>query len=244
MDFLVSLFLTSWRLLVDRVRGPFLCSPNLWSGVWLRHLHVKPLAYNWHTHLCTSIHSLTCSPHCYNVTFGFNNNQWLQFSSFSYTCCWWCCCCLFVVCFSSFLFLQVLLTILCMATVWFLFSPQMQQLVTWFLAVGVYLFKFCLHSPSFFNFSFQTKLIKQTNNGIVGFGFAEACASEQKNLDRPFLFIFCILLTLLFSFWLWFAFNHVYNHDYLGQCLGPKYLTHLTYWMWKHHPSMNLSTES
>ena len=27
------------------------------------------------THICTSIHSLRCSPHCYNVTFGFSDNH-------------------------------------------------------------------------------------------------------------------------------------------------------------------------
>ena len=69
--------------------------------------------------------------------------------------------CLFVVCFFPFMFLQVLLTIPCMAAVFFLFSPQMQELVTWFLAIGVCLFKFSrflsLHSLSFFNISFQKK---------------------------------------------------------------------------------------
>ena len=38
-------------------------------------IHVKPLPYNWHTHVCTSIHSLTYSPHYYNVIFGFRDNH-------------------------------------------------------------------------------------------------------------------------------------------------------------------------
>jgi len=78
--------------------------------------------------------------------------------------------CSFVVCFCPYMFLQLLLTILCMAAVCFLFSPQMQQLVTWFLDIGVYLFKhspfLSLHSPSFFNLS-----CKKKNNGAANYDY-------------------------------------------------------------------------
>ena len=65
--------------------------------------------------------------------------------------------CLLVVCFFPFMFLQVLLTIPCMGAVCFLFSPQMQQLVTQFFTIGVYLFKLSpllsLQTPFSFNLS-------------------------------------------------------------------------------------------
>jgi len=55
--------------------------------------------------------------------------------------------------------------ILCMDAVYFLFSRQMQQLVTQFLAIGVYLFKLSpllsLYSPSLFNYFFQQQKKEQ-----------------------------------------------------------------------------------
>ena len=81
MGCLVSVFLTSRGLLVAWAWGTFQSAPGLWSGCGsaplppsLYTIHVDPLAYNWHTHLCTSIHSITCLPP-YNVTFGFSDNH-------------------------------------------------------------------------------------------------------------------------------------------------------------------------
>ena len=71
--------------------------------------------------------------------------------------------CLLVVCFFPFMFLQVLLTIPCMGAVCFLFSPQMQQLVTQFFTIGVYLFKLSpllsLQTPFSFNLSNKKKVL-------------------------------------------------------------------------------------
>ena len=120
------------------------CSWSL-EWVWLQPPHsitvhnscgAYYLAFNWHTHIYTSIHSLTCSPHYYNVTFGFDNNHkhYRDFPSHILAAGDVVAVCLFVVCFFPFMILQVLLTILFMAAVCFLFSPQMQQLVTQFLS--------------------------------------------------------------------------------------------------------------
>jgi len=71
----------------------------------------------------------------------------------------------------------------------------MQQLVTVFwLLVSIFSSALLssLHSPSFFKLSFKKKskkkqiknngaLISDVNTGTVGFGFADACASDSSN---------------------------------------------------------------
>jgi len=75
----------------------------------------------------------------------------------------------------------------------------MQELVTWFLAIGVHLFKLStflsLHSPSFFNFLFSSIIMekeKKKNNGAanydentgsVGFGFSWCFWVQQEKIN-------------------------------------------------------------